>query len=194
MPDYQTVRDPDSVVKPLTVKQKWNLFGKEVLDPFNIASAAFGSTMSQLGDETPRYGRGGVAYGQRFGAAWADLTTQNLFSDGVLACVLHQDPRYFRKGPQASVKSRIVYSISRIVITRQDSGAAAFNASGLFGMSLGIAASNLYYPAASVRGSVMVGRLQTSLLGSVIGNLMSEFWPDIQKKFFQKKFFHKKDR
>jgi hypothetical protein len=25
--------------------------------------------------------------------------------------------------------------------------------------------------------------LYTSLLGGVIGNLMSEFWPDLQKKF-----------
>jgi hypothetical protein len=31
--------------------------------------------------------------------------------------------------------------------------------------------------------SVMAGRLYTSLLGGVMGNLMSEFWPDLQKKF-----------
>ena len=33
----------------------------------------------------------------------------------------------------------------------------------------------------------MAGRVQTSLFGGVTGNLMSEFWPDIQRKFFQKK-------
>jgi len=55
------------------------------------------------------------------------------------------------------------------------------------GMMMGIAASNLYYPSASVRGTVMAGRLYTSLLGSVIGNVTSEFWPDLQKRFFQRK-------
>jgi hypothetical protein len=33
----------------------------------------------------------------------------------------------------------------------------------------------------------MGGRVETSVFGGVMGNLMSEFWPDIQHKFFQKK-------
>jgi hypothetical protein len=52
---------------------------------------------------------------------------------------------------------------------------------------LGIAASNLYYPAVSVRGSVMACRVSTSLSGGIMGNLMSEFWPDLQKRFFHKR-------
>jgi hypothetical protein len=59
--------------------------------------------------------------------------------------------------------------------------------SNIGGMAMGIAASNLYYPAASVRGSVMLGRVNTSMFGGVVGNLMSEFWPDVQEKFFRRK-------
>jgi hypothetical protein len=55
------------------------------------------------------------------------------------------------------------------------------------GMGLGIAASNVYYPSASRSGSVMAGRIETSMFGGVTGNLMSEFWPDIQERFFRKK-------
>jgi hypothetical protein len=33
----------------------------------------------------------------------------------------------------------------------------------------------------------MLGRIQTSLTGDIIGNLMSEFWPDIQRKFFHRR-------
>jgi hypothetical protein len=90
-------------------------------------------------------------------------------------------------GPQAGVLKRVAYSVSRLVVAKQDSGAAAFNASGIFGMALGIVASNAYYPAPSRSGTVMAQRVTTSLTGGVIGNLMSEFWPDIQKKFFHKK-------
>jgi hypothetical protein len=54
-------------------------------------------------------------------------------------------------------------------------------------MILGIAASNAYYPAASRTGTVMVGRLGTSLMGGAIGNLMSEFWPDVQRMLHRKK-------
>ena len=187
IPNYQTVNEPDLGVAPLTVKQKFNLFAKETLDPFNLAGAAFGSAFSQAGNETPKYGRGTPALAERFGAAVGDAATQGLFSAAVLASVLHQDPRYFRRGPKSGVLSRVAYSVSRLAVARQDSGRETFNASGIFGMGLGIAASNVYYPAASRRGSVMAGRLTTSLTGGVVGNLMSEFWPDIQRKMFHRR-------
>jgi hypothetical protein len=189
IPDYQTVNEPagGGSVAPLTAKQKWHLALRETIDPFNIANAALGAGFSQIGNQTPKYGEGGPAYGQRFGAAIADLGTQNFFSAGVFASLLHQDPRYFRKGPEAGVSHRVLYSMSRLFVARQDSGASAFNASGILGMAAGIGASNLYYPAASIRGKVMAGRLETSLFGGLTGNLMSEFWPDLQRKFFHKK-------
>ena len=186
IPDFQTVRDPNAPVVPLTPRQKWALAFRESVDPFNIATAAMTAGFAQRDNQTPKYGEGTAAYGKRFGAALADFGVQNLFSAGLLANVLHQDPRYYRKGPGSGVLKRAVYSVSRIVIARQDSGAAAFNASGIGGTLMGIAASNLYYPAASRRGSVMLGRLTTSFSGGAMGNLMSEFWPDLQAKLFHR--------
>jgi len=187
MPNYQTVNDPKSRFVPLTKKQKWTLGLKETIDPFNVVNVAIASGFSQIGDQTPKYGEGGGAYGMRFGAAFGDFATQNFFSAGLLATVLHQDPRYFRKGPGSGVVKRLGYSVSRLAVAKNDSGASAFNASGIFGMILGIAASNLYYPSQSVQAEVMLGRVQTSLLGGVIGNVTSEFWPDIQAKFHHHK-------
>jgi hypothetical protein len=186
IPDFQTITDPGHTAPPLRARQKWKLALKQTVDPFNVFTAGLGAGFSQAGNQTPKYGEGSAAYGERFGAALADFATQNFFSAGVMANLLHQDPRYFRKGPGSSVPRRVVYSLSRLVITRQDSGKSAFNASGIFGMMLGIGASNLYYPSASVHGSVMCGRLETSLFGGVTGNLVSEFWPDLQRKFFHK--------
>ncbi len=186
MPDYQTVRDPHSNVTAMTSKEKWYLLVQETIDPFNITSALLGAGMSQMGNQTPKYGIGTVAMGKRMGAAVADLNTQNFFAVG-LQCMLHQDPRYYRKGPEYNVLKRTVYSISRLAIIRKDSGKDTFNSSGLFGMALGIGASNLYYPSASANTGVMMGRLNSSLQSGVIGNLMSEFWPDIQQKFFHRR-------
>jgi hypothetical protein len=188
IPDYQTV---DARVRtPLTVRQKWELAFRETVDPFNIVSAGVGAAFSQDGNQTPKYGEGGVAFGKRYAAAIADMTTQNVFSAGLLATILHQDPRYFRMGPEGGkIPKRVVYSLSRLFIARQDSGKATFNTCGIGGMILGIAASNLYYPAPSVNGEVMVGRLTTSLFSGVTGNLMSEFAPDLEK--LQSKLFHR---
>jgi hypothetical protein len=184
IPDYQTVTEGHERVAPLTRKQKWGLALKETVDPFNIVNSGLTAAFSQMGDQTPKYGEGGAAYGKRFGAAIADFGTQNLFSAGVVASLLHQDPRYFRRGSECGIARRVLYSVSRVVVARQDSGRTTFNASGILGMAMGIAASNLYYPSASIRGEVMAARVETSIFGSVTGNLMSEFWPDIQKKFF----------
>ena len=161
MTDYQTVRDPHATVPPLTVRQKWVLRARQTVDPLNMVSAA----MSQMGD--------------------ADMATQSIFNAGILACVLHQDPRFYRMGPEFSILRRAEYSISRLVVTRRDSGTNTFSSSGIFGMALGIGVSNLYYPSASANTGVMVGRLNTSLSSGVIGNLISEFC--LQSRFLHRR-------
>ncbi len=181
IPDYQTVRETVPNAAPLTVAQKLDLGWRETVDPFNIGTAFMTAAFSQAGNQTPKYGEGWPAYGKRFGAAIGDNATQSVFSAGLVASALHQDPRYFRYGPEHGIASRIGYSISRLLICRQDSGKSAFNASNIFGMLLGIVASNAYYPAASRTGNVMLGRIGTSMTGGVTGNLMSEFWPDVQR-------------
>jgi hypothetical protein len=179
IPNYQTVNDATPATPPLTPKQKWLFFLDETRDPFNIFSEALSAALSQADNQTPKYGEGGVAYAKRFGAAVGDFGSRNLFSDALLACLLHQDPRYFRKGPQARLLPRIAYSLSRIAVARQDSGRQTFNASGFFGMMLGIGASNLYYPSASRTGTVMAVRLGArQCRGGILARHPPEVFPE----------------
>ncbi|MDE3167605.1 MAG: hypothetical protein KGN36_17520 [Acidobacteriota bacterium] len=187
IPDFQTVTDTSRPVAPLSAAEKWKLGWKEAADPFNIVNAAMTAAFSQHENQTPRYGEGWPNYGRRFGAAVADFGTQSLFSAGIFATLLHQDPRYFRKGSGTGVVKRALYAGSRLFVCRNDAGRSVFNSSNLLGMGLGIAASNLYYPAASRDGMVMAGRIETSLLGGLTGNLLSEFWPDLQRILFHRR-------
>jgi len=182
IPNFQTVNDPKTPYVPLRVRDKWWLFVKESVDPYAFATAAAGAGLSQIDNDDPKYGIGGKSYLQRFGAAQADLTTQNFFSDAVLASLFHEDPRYFRRGPGFSVTYRIGYAMSRIVITRRDSGHDGFNFSGIVGMGMGIALSDAYYPRQSVGGGELESRLMTSLSAAALGNLLPEFWPDVKEK------------
>ena len=122
IPNYLAVEDPSQKVPPLTAKQKYLLFAKETFDPFTVASAAVGAALSQLHNDDPKYGKGSGPYAQRFGAAVADITTQNFFQDAVLASILHEDPRYFRRGPEFGVWYRVGYALSRVLVTRTDAG------------------------------------------------------------------------
>jgi len=187
IPNYQTVSDPALPYVPLRVSQKWLLFVKETVDPYTFASAAAGAGLSQWGNGDPKYGPGFKPWLQRYGAAMADVTTQNFFSDAVLASAFHEDPRYFRKGPGSSVPHRVAYAISRVVVTRRDSGPDigkdVFNCSGIVGMAMGIGLSNAYYPVGSRNGGEMGSRVATSLAASALGNLLPEFWPDIKSQW-----------
>jgi hypothetical protein len=187
IPNFQTVSDPALPYIPLRVRDKWKLFVRETVDPFTFASAAAGAALSQIDNDNPRYGYGVKPYLQRFGAAQADVTTQNFFSDAVLASLFHEDPRYFRKGPGYSVANRIGYALSRIVITKRDSGRESFNFSGIAGTGMGIALSDAYYPPRSVGGGELESRIVTSLTASALGNLLPEFWPDIKQKLASRK-------
>lgn len=182
IPNFQTVSDPTKPYVSLRVRDKWRLFLKETVDPYTFFTAAAGAGISQWHNEDPRYGVGFKPYMQRFGAAQADITTQNFFQDAVLASLLHEDPRYFRMGPGSTVLHRIAYAMSRVAITRRDSGKDGFNFSGVLGMELGIALSNAYYPARSVNGGETAYRTFTSLTASALGNLLPEFWPDIKAR------------
>lgn len=187
IPNYLTVEDPDKKVAPLTAKQKYLLFAKETFDPFTVASAAAGAALSQADNDNPKYGEGSGPYAQRFGAAVADITTQNFFQDAVFASLLHEDPRYFRRGPEFGVWYRLGYALSRVVVTRTDAGKNRFNYSGVLGMSLGIALSNAYYPDRSVNADEVGYRFGTSMVASALANLLPEFWPDIHQKLFHRK-------
>jgi hypothetical protein len=187
IPNFLTVEDPRQKVAPLTVKQKFGLFAKETFDPFTFVSSAAGAALSQIDNDNPKYGHGGGPYAERFGAAVGDVTTQNFFQDAVLASLLHEDPRYFRRGPEFGAWYRVGYALSRVAITRTDRGTERFNYSGMLGMGLGIGLSNAYYPDSSVTGEEVATRFGTSLLASALGNLLPEFWPDFHEKFFHRK-------
>jgi hypothetical protein len=99
IPDFQTVRDTTHYVPPLTPRAKWLLAEKGTFDPFNIVSAAMTAGFSQMGNQTPKYGEGWLAYGKRFGAALADGATRNFFSAGNLMSEFWPDvqQKFFRK-------------------------------------------------------------------------------------------------
>lgn len=187
MPNYLTVEKPEAKITPLRVKEKFALFAKETFDPFTFAASAAGAGISQTNNDDPKYGYGMRAYAQRFGAAMADVTSQNFFSDAVLASWWHEDPRYFRRGPAFGFWYRVGYALSRSVVTRTDSGKNRFNYSGVVGMSMGIALSNTYYPPASVNGAEVARRFGTSFAAAALGNILPEFWPDIHDKIFHHK-------
>jgi len=181
---WPAVSAADSAGK-LTPGEKFRLFGFNTFNPFPIASAAAQAGFSQAFDSPEGFGQGAEGYGKRFGAAYANTATSQFFGTFFFPTILKQDPRYFRK-VDGSGGSRIRYAVTRVFITRNDSGKQAPNVSFLLAAGSSAAISNLYYPAGSRQFGDAAIRFGTEYGTQAGFNLFKEFWPDIKRKVFKK--------
>jgi hypothetical protein len=178
IPNFMTTNDQPENQGPLTPKQKFTIAWHQFFD----MSAHFGNIVqagiSQAANGLPHYGQGWGAFGERYAAQEGDQFTGSMLIYGVLPTVLHQDPRYFRKG-RGSAWSRIYYAASRVVVARTDAGKPTFNASGMFGQLGQASISMLYYPQQDRKiGGVVSGWCINQ--GYNIGwNQLKEFTPDL---------------
>jgi hypothetical protein len=99
---------------------------------------------------------------------------------------LKEDPRYFRLG-EGTFKHRFGYVISQIIVAHQDKGGRTFNWSTTLGALSSGSISNAYYPQADRGFGLTMNRAGISLLYGSLGNLGSEFWPDIDHKLFHRR-------
>ena len=180
LPNFLTVETKD--VPPLSAKQKFSVVTRSAFDYIELPWYAFLSGISQAENSEPGYGQGAEGYGKRFGAAFADGAIENYMTGAVLPSLLHQDPRFYQSGA-GTFRHRTGYAISRIFITRSDSGHSAFNYSEIFGSAISAGVSTYsYHP----RGDRTLANT-LSVWGSEIGYdtitlVVKEFWPDIRRK------------
>ena len=167
-------------ITPLTPGQKFELFGRRSVNPYFLVGAAAGAGISQAADTNPGYGQGGEGYGKRFGAAVADEASSNFFGAFLYPVIFHQDPRYFRKGPEGGTGGqRVGYAISRVFVTRSDSGKSQFNISRVLGSLTSATLSNVYYSTHEQTGAKTAERFGINLGAQAGFNIVREFLPNI---------------
>jgi hypothetical protein len=169
-----------------TTREKWSNFWRETVSPLTLAAGAFNAAFSQVTDTDPKYGENRTALAERFGASMADIATQNFWGDFVVATALHEDPRYFRKGPGHRFWSRVGYAISRALVIRSDSGSDTFNFDNVLGSAGSTVFSNLYYPPVSRSGKGMLMHWGIDVADNGFVNLAPEFWPDFRDKILRR--------
>lgn len=181
LPNYRTANET-AVYTPITAKRKFTIAAKDSFDYPLLGLAAVLAGYQQLANDNPSFGQGWAGYGRRAGVEYADQAIGNMLTEGLFPVMLHEDPRYFRRG-YGGVWSRTLYAASRVLVTKTDSGGTRFNFSEVLGNATGTAISNAYYPDnRDVADNV-------EKLGSQIGidaasQVLKEFWPDIKHKLF----------
>ena len=184
LPNYRTVEGKD-FFRPITIRQKFKIAAEDTFSPTSYLLGGVFAGLSQLNNSNPSFGQGVEGYAKRYGTNTADQDIGNFMTEAIMPSLLHEDPRYFRKGT-GSFKGRLAYAASRVLVTRTDSGGSRFNSSEFLGNGTVAAIGNLYY--ADDKGfSPTMQRMFTQIGTDAISNVLKEIWPDVKRKYFNRK-------
>jgi hypothetical protein len=177
---YQRFLNTD-VVTPLTWQQKGYLALHDLADPANFATIVGISAITIASNSHTAYGPGFEGFGTIAGISLLQDATGQFFGVFAIPALVRQDPRYFRM-PHAPLPRRILYSISRTVISRSDDGATIPNYATLATYPITAELANLYVPGIHPNGPSTVARIATGLALDPANNLLTEFLPDVAKR------------
>jgi hypothetical protein len=186
LPNFLTVENAGSV-PPLTAAQKFELTARGSFDWAEFGWYGALAGIGQLEHSDAGQGEGAAGYGRRYAMAFADGTIENFATKAIFPSLLHQDPRYFQLG-KGGIGHRTWYAVSRIFITRSDSGHPAFNYSEVVGSGVAAGISAYTYHPANDRNLATVGSVWGTQMGyDALSFLAKEFWPDVSRKFHKSK-------
>jgi hypothetical protein len=184
VPNYATVNDP-AMYKPIHVKDKFKLAAQDSFDPFSWVIVGIYAGVAQWGNDYKGFGQGAQGYAKRYGAAFADGTISNYMTEAVFPTVLRQDPRYFRMAVGGAWK-RAGYALTRVLVTRTNSGRKCFNSSEVAGTLAAAGIANLYYPSDNRSAGETFEKFTVNLVSDAGFNVLREFWPDMRRKVLHK--------
>ena len=184
LPNYRTAED-SCPFSPITPKQKFAIAAKDSFDyPVYFISGAF-SALYQLDDQNPSFGQGLKGYGKRYGAAYGDQAIGNILAEGLFPTLLHEDPRYFRRGTGGKW-GRTRYALTRVIVSRTDRGNWRFNYAEWLGNGTAAAISNLYYPSDTRNLNDNLEKWGVQVATDAFSNVLKEFWPDVKRKLHKR--------
>ena len=183
IPNYRTAPSL-AHCQPLTAKGKFKIAAEDSFEPGTFALTGMIAGEAQLAHSTPSFGQEESGYARYFGTTYGNLAIGNFMREAIYPSLLHQDPRYFRRGT-GSAWSRVGYAMSQIFWTHTDSGGSTFNFSEVLGSATAAAISDAYYPGRRTATN-FASKLSIQLGVGTAGNLLKEFWPDLDRKFRHK--------
>lgn len=184
VPTYNAVYSGQAT--PLNTKQKFDLAITGAITPYQFALTGIVAGIGQANDSFPEYGQGFEGYAKRYGAGYADYFDGQMIGNALLPVLLHQDPRYFRKGT-GSFNKRLWWAAASTIRCKGDNGKWQPNVSNVLGNIAAGGISNAYYPASDRGVGLTFERGMVVTAEGAIGAVLLEFAPDIQKYVFRRR-------
>jgi hypothetical protein len=184
IPNYTTVEVP-TAFSPITVKEKFKLGADDAFDPYTFPLAGIVAGIAQARNDDSSWGQGLGGYGKRYAAGLGDTMIGSFMTTGVFPSLLHEDPRYFRKG-SGGFWRRSAYAVKRLFVARTDSGGSQFNFSEFGGNAVAGGISLAYHSREERHLSSFANNWGTQITIDFVANQLKEFWPDMRHKIFKR--------
>ena len=186
IPNYRSV-SANTYLPPQSFKDKFWMATQDSFDYSSFIYAGIFAGSAMAGKSEPSFGQGASGYGIYFAHTFADDTVENYMVEAVVPALTKEDPRYYTLGHGGFLK-RYGYALSRLFITRKDSGNNTFNLSEVIGAGAAAGIGNAYYPTTQNPWVKTYQRWISQIAQDGLGNLAKEFWPDINRAVFHSKY------
>jgi hypothetical protein len=182
LPNFRAV-SADQHLPPQTARQKFTTAFQDSFDYSSIfiPLAVAGYDLGTNAD--PEFGHGGVGYGRYLWHAVVDQTSENFLVEAIVPSITHEDNRYYTLGHGGFFK-RTGYALSRVVVTRADSGKDVFNISEVVGSGASAGLSSLYYPSRERSFGNTGDQWGLDIGIDALSFVVKEFWPDVNHALF----------
>ncbi len=186
VPNFRSV-SANTYLPPLSFKEKLWLATQDSFDysTFIYVGLIAGGAMWQKSE--PSFGQGASGYANYYSHTLADNTIENYMVEAFVPALTKEDPRYYTLGTGGFFK-RTGYAVSRLFITRTDSGNKTVNISEVVGAGAAAGIGNAYYPDDTNPWVKTYQRWISQIIQDGAGNIVKEFWPDINRAIFHNKY------
>ncbi len=186
IPNYRAV-SANTQLPPLSFKGDLWLATQDTFDYSNFIFVGGLAGINMATKSQPTFGQGAEGFGKYYWHVFVDGAIENYMTEAIVPAATREDPRYYTLGKGGFAK-RTGYAISRLFITRTNSGGSTFNLAEVVGAGAAAGIGNAYYPAESNQWVKTYQRWGTQVGLDGLFNVLKEFWPDINKAVFHGKY------
>ena len=124
-------------------------------------------------------------FAERYTVSVSTSALSNAMEAG-LGAIWGEDPRYFRDGASASLKSRLGHVVMGTVTAPNRSGELRPAYARFIALSGSSFISNGWREPSDTDAANSLGRIGFGLLGRMGSNAVDEFWPDVSRRLFHR--------
>ena len=186
VPNYRAV-SANTTLPPLNFKGELWLATQDTFDYSDFIFVAGLAGVSMASNSQPSFRQGAAGYGRYYWHVFVDGAIEDYMTEAIVPAATKEDPRYYTLGKGGFVK-RTSYAVSRLFITRTDTGKSTVNLSELVGAGAAAGIGNAYYPAQYNPWVKTYQRWGTQVGLDGVFNVIKEFWPDIDQAVFRGKY------